>query len=44
MIKQWLEEYQPKNQKEAEQALRELFDLFVLIKFSISGPLIILEI
>ena len=24
MIKEWLEQYQPKNLKEAEQALREI--------------------
>jgi len=30
MIKQWLEEYQPKDQQEAEQALREIMQEIAL--------------
>jgi len=30
MIKQWLEEYQPKNQKDAEQGLQEIMQEIAL--------------
>ena len=37
MIKQWLEEYQPKNQAEANQALREIMQEIALYWSNVYG-------
>ena len=37
MIKEWLSSYQPKNQQEAEQALREIMQEIALAGLQRSG-------